>query len=47
MMINPIIGSFEAFLAIYFSLPIAVQAFVDISLVLFVVNVIVNLIRGS
>ena len=46
-MINPIINAFEAFLAIFFSLPFAVQAFIDISFVLLIVVIIVNLLRGD
>ena len=46
-MINPLIDVFEAFLAIYNNLPFAFIAFVDISLVLLVVVIVVSLIRGK
>ena len=45
-MINPLINVFEAFLAIYNNLPFALIAFIDISLVLLIVVIIVSVIRG-
>lgn len=46
LMINPIVDVFEAFLAVYNNLPFAIIAFIDISLVLLVIYIVIHLIWG-
>lgn len=42
---NPVFPMVEAFLAIYSNLPFAVLALIDLSIVLFIVCVVVNILN--